>query len=76
MTSTFFLKRPKSEKETLIIFSCYFKSEGKKFLYSTGEKIKPIHWDQESKQPILKGKNKATGSAIIKLQLNLSLIHI
>ncbi|WP_108801538.1 tyrosine-type recombinase/integrase [Aquimarina sp. Aq107] len=70
MTSTFFLKRPKSEKETLIIFSCYFKSEGKKFLYSTGEKIKPINWDQENKQPILKGKYKAASSSIIKLQLN------
>ncbi|GAA4277700.1 tyrosine-type recombinase/integrase [Aquimarina mytili] len=70
MTSTFFLKRPKSEKETLIIFSCYFKSEGKKFLYSTGEKIKPINWDQQNKQPILKGKHKTASSSIIKLQLN------
>ncbi|WP_010178218.1 tyrosine-type recombinase/integrase [Aquimarina agarilytica] len=70
MTSTFFLKQPKSDKETLIIFSCYFKKERKKFLYSVGEKINPKNWSQENKLPILKGKNKATNASAIKMQLN------
>jgi len=70
MTSTFFLKQPKSNKETLILFSCYFKYEGKKFVYSTGEKIKPIHWDFENNEPIKSGKNKAKESKSKETQLN------
>ena len=70
MTSTFFLKQPTSDKETLILFSCYFKYEGKKFVYSTGEKIKPIHWDFENNKPIKSGKNKSKESKSIETQLN------
>ena len=43
LSSTFFLKHPKGNKESLILFSCYFKFEERKFVYSTGEKIKPEH---------------------------------
>ena len=43
MKQTFFLRKPKGEKETLILFSCYFKSEQKQFVYSTRESIIPIH---------------------------------
>lgn len=70
MTSTFYLKEPTSNKESLIYFSCYFKEEGKKFVYSTGERILPAHWDQESRIPKSKGKNKASNRGVIKGQLD------
>lgn len=70
MDHTFFLKEPKSDKETLIIFSCYFKYENKQFKYSTGEKIKPTHWSFEENRPKLKGSIKDPNSATIKIQLD------
>lgn len=69
MTSTFYLKEPKSNKESLIYFSCYFKEEGKKFVYSTGENIAPSHWDQKNKMPNMRGANKAINRGSIKTQL-------
>ncbi|MFD2915821.1 tyrosine-type recombinase/integrase [Psychroserpens luteus] len=69
MTCTFYLKQPNSSKESLIYFSCYFKEENKKFVYSTGEKIKPIHWSKESNQPKLKGSSKAHDAGTINIQL-------
>lgn len=51
MRSTFNLKEPKKETETLILFSAYFKNEGRKFVYSTGENINPNEWDFENRQP-------------------------
>jgi len=56
MRYTFNLKNPKSDKETLIYFSSYFKNEGKKFVYSTGEQIPPSEWDFKLRQP-----NNVTG---------------
>jgi integrase len=70
MKYTFFLKEPKSEKETLILFSCYFKKENKKFVYSTGENIIPANWDKKNKFPYLKGKEKSPVAEGLKLQLN------
>lgn len=52
------------------MFTCYFKKEKKQFLYSTGEKIRPIHWNFEQKLPKLKGSRKDTQSNAIKSQLN------
>ena len=45
MRSTFNLKEPNRDKESLILFSAYFKDEGRKFVYSTGEVIHPNDWD-------------------------------
>lgn len=70
MKYSFKLKEPKSDKETLILFSCFFKKENKKFIFSTGEKINPINWDFENKFPFTSGKNKAKFSESIKTQLN------
>lgn len=70
MKYTFNLKEPKSENETLILFSCYFKDEGKKFVYSTGEKIIPKNWDFENRFVFTAGKNKSKFSESIKKQLN------
>ena len=70
MTHTFYLKEPKSIKKTLIYFSCSFKAEGKKFVYSTGEKILIEHWSKENNQPVLKGKVKDARASTIKSQLN------
>ena len=56
MRYTFNLKSPKSEKETPINFSAFFKNEGKKFVYSTEEKIHPKEWDFENRKP-----NKTNG---------------
>lgn len=70
MKYTFFLKEPKSQKDTLILFSSYFKKENKKFVYSTGENINPANWDKINKFPILKGKDKSPNAESIKSQLN------
>lgn len=70
MKYTFALKEPKSENETLIFFTCYFKGEAKKFVYSTGEKINPINWDFENKFPFFSGKKKSKFSDTIIKQLN------
>lgn len=70
MTHTFYLKSPKDENETLILFSCYFKKENKKFVYSTGEKIKPIHWSFNGNRPKLKGTHKDANATTIKTQLD------
>ena len=69
MTCTFYLKEPKAKKESLIYFSCYFKESGKKFVYSTGENILPVNWDQSNKTPVVKGRNKASNRGSIKTQL-------
>ncbi|WP_417785486.1 tyrosine-type recombinase/integrase [Tenacibaculum sp.] len=70
MKQTFFLRKPKGEKETLILFSCYFKSEQKQFVYSTRESILPIHWDFENKKPKNKGKNISIDQKRITSVLN------
>lgn len=60
MRSTFNLKEPKKDKESLILFSAYFKKEGRKFVYSTGEVIHPEEWDFENRQPKnLNGRTEA-----------------
>ena len=72
MTNSFFLRKPKWDRETLILFSCFFKMEGKKgkkFVYSTGESIHPDHWDFENRMPKMRGKNKALNRGSIKTQL-------
>lgn len=72
MRSTFNLKEPKKDGETLILFSAYFKEEGKKFVYSTGEIIHPSDWDFKSIQPNnLNGRTaKAEVLRTIKRQLD------
>ena len=70
MKYTFKLKEPNSQKETLILFSCFFKDENKKFIFSTGEKIHPNNWDAVGKFPYINGKNKSKFAESIKMQLN------
>lgn len=72
MRNTFNLKEPKKNGATLILFSAYFKNEGRKFVYSTGELIHPKNWDFENKQPKnLNGRTeKAHQQRIIKRQLD------
>lgn len=70
MKHTFCLRKPKDVKETLIIFSCYFKNEKKQFKYSIRESILPNHWDFENKRPKNKGKNIATDQKRISSILN------
>ncbi|MCD8417967.1 tyrosine-type recombinase/integrase [Tenacibaculum finnmarkense genomovar finnmarkense] len=70
MKHTFYLDKAKSPKKTLILFSCYFNLEKKKFVYSTGENILPEHWSKETNSPKLKGSNKDKSARIIKDQLN------
>jgi len=69
MTSTFFLRKPKWTKNTLILFSCYFKEEGRKFVYSTEESILPAHWDFKNRRPVVRGIKKAANRGMIKRQL-------
>lgn len=57
MKHSFYLRNSKSETETLILFSCYFNQEKKKFVYSTQKSILPQHWDFQNKYPHRKGRN-------------------
>lgn len=72
MRSTFNLKDINKDGETLIYLKAYFKNEGKKFVYSTGETIHPKEWSFENRQPNnLTGRtSKADRQRSIKLQLD------
>jgi len=70
MKHTFFLRRPKDDKETLIIFSCYFKNEQKQFKYSTRESILSKHWDNQNCRARKKGKDLAIDQIRINSVLN------
>jgi site-specific recombinase XerD len=72
MKSTFNLKEPNSTGLSLIYFKAYFKNEGRKFVYSTGEHIEPLKWDFDNRQPKnLNGKTKeAESHRAIKRQLD------
>lgn len=72
MRSTFNLKEPNKKGETSIRFVAYFKNEGKKFIYSTGEVIHPDDWDFTNIQPNnLTGRTaKAEIQRTVKRQLD------
>jgi hypothetical protein len=72
MRSTLNLKQKSKDRETLIYLKACFKNEGKKFVYSTGEKIHPKEWDSANRQPNnLTGRTlKADNQRVIKTQLN------
>jgi len=72
MKSSFHLKNPKGEKESLIYFSAYFKNEGKKLIYSTGETILPKEWEFKNRMPNdLSGRTtRADNHRAINMQLN------
>ena len=70
MKHSFYLKQPKSKSETLILFTCHFKDEGKKFVYSTGEKIEPDNWDSNNRWPYRSGPKKSKQYGAIATQLN------
>ena len=69
MKHAFFLKKPKSETETLIMFTSYFNDEKKQFKYSTGENINPSEWNFEQGAPITKGKDRNPDATTILAQL-------
>ncbi len=69
MKYTFNLRKPKSQNETLILFSCYFNEEKKKFVYSTKKAILPRHWDFENKCPNKVGKEVARNQTEISKTL-------
>ena len=58
MRSTFNLKDRNKTGETLIYLKAFFKAEGKKFVYSTGETINPKEWDFKNRMP-----NNLTGKS-------------
>lgn len=72
MRYTFNLKEPNKGGETSIRFVAYFKNEGKKFIYSTGEVIHPNEWDFKNIQPNnLTGRtSKAELQRTLKRQLD------
>ena len=72
MKSSFHLKNPKGDKESLIYFSAYFKNEGKKLIYSTGESIIPKEWEFKNRMPNdLTGRStRANKHRAINVQLN------
>lgn len=72
MTCTFNLKDKNKDGLTLIYLKAYFKNEGKRFVYSTGESIHPKEWDFKNRQPNnLTGRtSKADSHRTIKRQLD------
>ena len=72
MKSTLNLKKPNNDGLSLIYLKAYFKNEGCKFVYSTGEKITPKDWDYVNKTPNnLNGRTKeAENHRTIKRQLD------
>jgi len=70
MKYTFTLKQPDAVNESLIFFTCYFKKEEKRFIYSTGENINPKYWDAKSKFLFSNGINKPKNFETIKMQLD------
>jgi site-specific recombinase XerD len=72
MRFTFNLKDKSKDGVTLIYFKAFFKKEGRKFVYSTGESIDPKEWDFENRQPKnLNGRTtKADSLRTIKRQLD------
>ncbi|APG66320.1 integrase [Tenacibaculum todarodis] len=72
MTTTFNLKDKNKDGATLIYLKAYFKNEGKRFVYSTGETIHPKEWDFENRQPKnLTGRtSKAETHRTIKRQID------
>lgn len=72
MTYTFNLKDKNKDGATLIYLKAYFKNEGKRFVYSTGETIHPKEWDIKNRQPNnLTGRtSKADSHRTIKRQLD------
>ena len=72
MKSSFHLKNPKGDKESLIYFSAYFKNESKKLIYSTGETITPKEWNFKNRMPNdLSGRTtRADNHRTINMQLN------
>lgn len=72
MRSTFNLKDKNKDGETLIYLKAYFKNEGRKFVYSTGETINPNDWDFERREPNnLTGRTEnARRQKTIKMQLD------
>jgi integrase len=72
MRCTLNLKDKSKKGRTLIYLIAYFKSEGRKFVFSTGETIDPDEWDFENRQPNnLTGRtSKADSQRAIKFQLD------
>ncbi len=72
MTTTFNLKDKNKDGATLIYLKAYFKNEGRRFVYSTGETIHPKEWDFENRQPKnLTGRtSKAETHRTIKRQID------
>ena len=70
MKHSFFLRNPKAENETLILFSCNFSKESKRLKYSTKFSILPTQWDFKNNLPRNKGKGLANNRVEIKKTLN------
>lgn len=72
MTCTFNLKDKNKDGLTLIYLKAYFKKEGKRFVYSTGESIHPKEWDFKNRLPNnLTGRtSQADSHRTIKRQLD------
>lgn len=72
MHYSFKLQYPNRDKLSPILFSSYFKEEGKKFVYSTGVSIHPSDWDFDNIRPKnLTGRDKeASNRKFIDNQLS------
>jgi integrase len=83
ITPRFFLKKPSSTKPTLVCLLFYIK--GQRFVWSTGESILPIHWDNSACRPFTDMLNlnqitqksipKETLKDLIRLKTRIDLIE-
>ena len=66
----FYLKKPKSKENTLIIVKYYLSKEQKYFQISTNIKINPDNWDKKNRIPIRKRGGLGIESQKINVKLN------
>ena len=66
----FYLKKPKSKENTLIIVKYYLSKEKKYFQISTNIKINPDNWDKKNRIPIRKRGGLGIESQKISVKLN------
>lgn len=70
MKHSFFLRNPKAEFETLILFSCNFSKESKRLKYSTKLSIVPTQWNFKTNLPKNKGKGLSPNRFDVKTKID------
>lgn len=70
ITPIFKLKDQQSEEPTLIYLNLYYNKI--RFVYSTAEKIRPIHWNKATQRPYLKNSEKGLSVIMDRQEISLA----